>query len=132
MEGILKEELITPQTAKLAKEKGFNIQPDKYGCNYYTGEPHNKWKLLPLEKLSISWMEFPAPTQSLLQKWLKEVYNIYIDIRLHGEGYFFYLSQARSPFTVLFISEKYSDTYEEALEYALQEGLKLKYLTKQS
>ena len=65
---------------------------------------------------------------SYIQKYLREVHNIHVDIRtnaISGGNYFFYLSQTRAPFYTLFVSEKNSDTYEEALEYALKESLKL-------
>lgn len=68
----MKEELITLETAKLAKEKGFDVATEfGYGyvedgslSNYYTNEYH----------------ELKAPTQSLLQKWLREDKKIVVDV----------------------------------------------------
>lgn len=56
----MREEIITFETAKLAKEKGFNIPSLDY-----------------------------ATTQSLLQKWLREEHNINIIPPLYysGKGY---------------------------------------------
>ena len=65
---------------------------------------------------------------SYIQKWLREVHDIHIDIRTNtvsGGNYFFYLFQTRAPFYTLFVSEKNSDNYEKALECALKESLKL-------
>ena len=115
----MEDKLISFETAKLAKEKEFKYILD-YQI-YYNSIGY-------LNRLQHSEEDIPAPTQSLLQKWLREIHNIHIDIRtntISGGCYFFYLSQTRAPFYTLFISVKDSDTYEEALEYALKESLKL-------
>jgi predicted GTPase len=126
----MEEILINFETAKLAKEKGFNEKVyreyDKFGYLRCTSKSANV-VLGPYEELLKS-TEYSASTQSLLQKWLREVHKIHIDIRTNGASggcYFFYLFQTKVPFYTLFISEKNSDTYEEALEYALKESLKL-------
>jgi hypothetical protein len=119
----MQEKLISFETAKLAKEKEFGIQSDKYWCNYYSGEPVNKWKLLSSDKLSLNWMEFPAPTQSLLQKWLRETHKIYVlvDMGITRNYHWKYFTDIDS-----FVYPKGSfKTYEGALEAGLQEALKL-------
>ena len=76
----MEEQLISFETAKLAKEKGFNLEtyikldednPKNLNSNYNPKE-YQPWYL------DIS--------QSLLQKWLREVHNIHINIRY--EEYF--------------------------------------------
>jgi hypothetical protein len=126
----MKDDLISFETAKLAKEKGFDEKVyreyDKSGYLRCTSKSADV-VLGPYDELLKS-IEYPASTQSLLQKWLREECNINIDIRANavsGLYYFFYLSQTSDPFYTLFVSEKDSDTYEEALEYALKESLKL-------
>jgi hypothetical protein len=144
----MEEQLVSFETAKLAKEKGFDIETEYkfYNEKEISYKNYADWdireeggysivtvprKTGQLKKdLHIKFIEeeFPAPTQSLLQKWLREVHNIHIDIRtnaISGGNYFFYLSQTRAPFYTLFVSVKDSDNYEEALEYALKESLKL-------
>lgn len=76
----MEDQLISFETAKLAKSKGFEIATSKYWCNYYTGEPIFKWKLLPYSELSVNWMEFPAPSQTLLTRWLLENHNIKVTV----------------------------------------------------
>lgn len=122
----MEEKLVSFNTAKLAKEKGFDISTNKYWCNYYIDEPFNKWKLLPTEELSISFMEFAAPTQSLLQKWLREVHNIHLVIKPRFKG------DLNNPIVDYSYNGEKGDrnnifypTYEEALEVGLQEALKL-------
>ena len=69
------EEMISLETAILAKEKGFvyNTSP-----NYYSTRVHDMAMAVNLEDDK----HFPAPPQSMLQKWLREVHNIYIEIHL--------------------------------------------------
>ena len=136
---MMEDILISFETAKLAKEKGFNIDV----INYYTPEGYctdsNGYMTERLE--SSNWnngegsyptlsekVSCSAPSQSLLQKWLREVHNIHIDIRINAVSrgnYFFYLSKTKTPFYTLFVSEKNSDSYEEALEIGLINALKL-------
>ena len=119
----MEEKLVSFSTAKLAKEKGFDISTNKYWCNYYTDEPFNKWKLLPTEELSISSMEFAAPTQSLLQKWLREVHGIdvLVDKGFLCDNYSHEIYHKND----MFESEYIFKTFEKALEKGLYEGLKL-------
>ena len=64
----MKEQLISFSTAKLAKEKGF----DNYDVANYYREGIN----YALNNSGTSTIKevgnYPAPTQSLLQKWLRE------------------------------------------------------------
>jgi len=106
----MKEQLIEFETAKLADSKG-------------SGKVHwsNDESFIRSEK------EYKRPTQSLLQKWLREVYNI--DIFVLGTSnaidgvinnyYCEYFIGIKS------FETDSSKTYEEALEVGLQEALKL-------
>jgi hypothetical protein len=130
----MEEIKVTFETAKLAKEKGFDWEVntvfrlekldlfDEYDasfCNYNNSSRSTS-----------------CPTQSFLQKWLREVHNINVEPRN---------SSAFNPTTRVFtprkeykcfvnflnktyedfIETKYFCSYEEALEIGLQEGLKL-------
>ncbi len=129
----MKEQLITFETAKLAKEKGFDdvrtnhlpymLEGDGEGCigaSIYCKVYAN------------------CCTQSFLQKWLREVHNLYVesyhDLTSDGKSIQYYTSWG-------FLQQKDIDgnqnvngwydeynnykTYEEALEVGLQEALKL-------
>jgi len=105
------EELIAFETAKLAKEKGYeNIKIKKKGA----------WETFIADNV---------PTQSLLQRWLREKHGIFIvllpdsdngmfgyDILIKGDIH----TQANT-----FELDEVIGTYEEALEQGLLEGLKL-------
>lgn len=118
------------ETAELAKEKGFDYQckkgyiekgicieyPDK---NYYSNSD-----------LDTDWLKenythrFAAPTQSKLQKWLREK-NRHIEIGSH----LLHMSAFEKvrKWYVYFRDEKIDvphDTYEQALEIGLQKALK--------
>lgn len=128
------ENLITFDTAKLAKEKGFDI-PIQHTVNNI-----NQLYDIYNEEININssvvdnWNKFDsvisAPTQSLLQKWLREKHNISVLIehgRLENEsfGYFPRVFTEINKSSKMFKVFAYSNNYEEALEKGLQEALKL-------
>ena len=172
----MKEQLINFETAKLAKEKGFNAPtPFIYICSgrgkekthflqdffvFYksfldlhtttssnrndlkdverNGSWDNSITTFTLEDYHKSYNPFAddykvlAPTQSLLQKWLRDVHNIEIYVHkfkpngAYPKGYYcvsrpliHYSNEVKD---WIFTNFK---TYEEALEIGLQEGLKL-------
>jgi len=130
----MKEVLINFETANLAKEKGFTL--DRYidsACyllnkelfpsvfslqNYDCGVGRELTKFIY------------APTQSLLQKWLREKYDTHVQIvltEIQGEDiypYYFYLMGITNKILISNLSKQFQ-TYEEALEAGLQEALKL-------
>jgi len=127
----MEEQLISFETAKLAKEKGFNIATF-YGYNskgliqeYFThasyapGEPE-----IRLHEFLNIW-EYQAPTQFLLQKWLRTTHNHFITVikESHNE-YFCEEYDELLGGMVLFLVTDY-ETYEDALEAGLYEALKL-------
>ena len=131
----MEDTLINFETAKLAKDKGFNWKVslhyesngnrffDKVECNF------NNVELI-----------CSAPTQSLLQKWLREVHNInvesnylpnikkyrclFIPMTLKKPSEY---STPRTAFTsrLNYLGKENYNTYEKALEAGLQEALKL-------
>jgi len=127
----MKEQIINSETAKLAKKKGFKVPgryayalsiPDRYiDVNSCYGEA--------LDDVE-SGRYVEAPTQSLLQKWLREKHNLHITIMyLDCSLYFGYTIEDMS--TNSFLTEEVYgthvepfDLYEKALEEALRESLK--------
>ena len=125
----LKEKLISFETAKLAKEKGFDIETKGFynnGIFVNTGSEigqyhsfHNGRPKINDDKIC------SAPTQSLLQKWLREVHNVSIKI----DDYYTY-SRVRFDYNICELGSQEDnpvgvfETYEEALEIGLQEALK--------
>lgn len=129
----MQEILITFETAKLAKEKGFDVPtlnfyglPNKTLYVLKNGEPlnpqnHNNNELVGKNRAS-------APTQSLLQKWLREVHDIHVNPNHTytksnvSLGHNLSVESGKYKYIGKFI---YGNSYEEVLENGLQEALKL-------
>ena len=117
----LKEKLISFETAKLAKEKGFHISSRGEGMGkrvFINGELVNT--------IFSSKDHIHAPTQSLLQKWLREVHNVSIKIDDYYTN-----SRVRFDYNICELGSQEDnpvgvfETYEEALEIGLYQALKL-------
>ena len=106
------EELVTLETAKLLKEKGFLQR--KYFINVST--LHNCYKYLSV------------PPQSVVQRWLRETKDLHIEISYMYENYWIYDILTIPNHDLVGLSDRpiiRYNTYEEALESGLQEALKL-------
>ena len=128
---MIHEEICTYEVAKLAKEKGFDVQTfDWYD---YTGNYHKGFIPHELHECP-RYKEYYAPTQSLLQRWLREEkgIQIYIDSDLDfDDETFVYEWQIANKenfdnggFEIhRYNSEESHSTYELALEDALKYAL---------
>lgn len=121
----MKDTRINFETAKLAKEKGFDIKT-KY--SWYV--PDNSKPIIEKHKPDGLYY-LSCPTQSLLAKWLREEHNIYVSPR---ESYGFDGTTLEIVCTVngVFVNHNFKDkpinrfeNFEEAYEIGLQEALKL-------
>ena len=145
------EQLISFETAKLAKEKGFNEREhwfykvksendiELYGCTkkqlvgrkgyapiYHKVHDYHTNK----EKYNAKLYRCSAPTQSLLQKWLREKYKLHIYLfPLDNNKWGFENNSISINLDHIFINYMYEgkeyNSYEEALEFALLGALKL-------
>lgn len=123
--------LVSFETAKLAKEKGFPITEKGFyieGVFINRGFSKDFHKWYKDDSLIQS-----APTQSLLQRWLREEHNIHIGGEVRWNNfeneeiiYEFWIKDMREvkPSKRIF-TEPSCLSYEGALEKGLQEGLKL-------
>lgn len=77
------DKLISYQTAKLAKEKGFNEPSYVYQENggYIPNITNIEREIIEDARDKYTY----APTQSSLQKWLREEYNIDVNLSCYGE-----------------------------------------------
>ena len=136
-----KLELVSIETATLAREKGFDWEVS-YLHQLPDSMNHDgaRYKLLHrsgrLETNQISTMGLgyhpnhydgyvSLPSQSLLQKWLRDVHMIFVNpnydhIRNDGSSYVKYGVMTKSS-----NSKEGFDTYEQALEAGLLKALKL-------
>ena len=127
------EKLVELETAKLAKEKGFEWLTRNY-FGQINAEPFETHENSLDDYNSSRWDEkggewISRPTQSLLQKWLREVYNIDLDIyrNVLTENYRVnevYVDCKEINNLYDYTEEIEYKTYEEALEEGLIVGLK--------
>ena len=119
----MEEQLISFKTAKLAKDKGFNIH-----CRTAFSEDGGTWENEDFPYNSFNDNIF-APTQSLLQKWLRDEYGAYVEINCYTDSE--HVSDKTFKISLILIKqqsniESYAmGTYEEVLEAGLFEALKL-------
>jgi len=154
----MKEDLITFKTAKLAKEKGFEIPSARFYCTdgvirfhpfsiFHLDEDEvdeleedsilindGKFIVSLWEDRNLTIGNILAPTQSLLQKWLREGHNINVSVRHVIEDYYIcemtflssrYMFKDAHKIYLYSLIGTHFKTYEEALEKGLQEALKL-------
>lgn len=119
------EELVTLETAKMLKEKGFN----EYCKNVISD------KGLMMETIFRTSKDLPksfhsCPMQSIAQKWIRETKNLHISIIRNACGYGYDICKADNGTHItdgIFKGPNDGgqwDTYEEALEVGIQEALK--------
>lgn len=125
----MEDRLINLTTAILLKEKGFNIKcrffyTELNGLeefNNYTGNYSLKDTFYDKKNNSVY---YESPTQSLVQKWLREKHKLFICVKHKITG------DLENPIVEFTYNgnngewnNKYYDSYEEALENALIECL---------
>jgi hypothetical protein len=132
-----REQFIEPKTAELAKQAGFDWE-----CEYrYIAEPNHKEPLFVPKPLGNgSSHTSPAPTQSVLQRWLRETKNIHIQIMFDNSinvNKYYVIIKTKDNYLNVSIKDifhnflmsdnhiSYFDTFEDALEAAEQKCLTL-------
>lgn len=135
----ISETLISFETAVLAKEKGFNAEikcyfdTKKFGQNpvEFFGKLNANiltiWNTDLKQNIHAGYIS--CPSQSLLQKWIREIHNFHISINVglpHKSSIMYYSNvikfgrEHKSKYRSIFYK-----TYEEALEIGLQKALQL-------
>jgi hypothetical protein len=125
----MEEQLILFDTAKLAKEKGFNEKViNHYGSGYTPCLNDNGIFMDDVCNSEIDPYEFSAPTQSVLQRWLRDEHNIDVwsqpfvrNQSLPDESYSYFIYKDGD-----WVNDGCDCLdFEEALEKGLIESLKL-------
>lgn len=126
------EELVTLETAKMLKEKGFNwkcehlINLNKVITKYYIPQ-----SIVVCMEIDGELVEFLCPALYVAQKWLRETKNLHLSIIRNACGYSYDICKADNGTHIaegIFKGPNDGgewDTYEEALEAGIQEALKL-------
>ena len=133
----MKDQLISFETAKLLSHTDFNYRDCDDGYVILNGELSHDFAIDYANRKAI-----PAPTQSLLQRWLREKYNIHVNASVNFYnrkpiiGYYYSLDRFNKDNIhdgiiyddnqLALLGDKTGyETYEEALEAGLMESLKL-------
>lgn len=157
---MISKELITYKTAQLAKQAGFNLPTVRYFCgeestahfeelyhpehvlieedtlleywnNGWVVNKTNNSQCLGCKADNINYFETCSqPTQSLLQRWLREVNNCVVEVTSRKDYdnkivYTWDIYDTKISDEETTDEEPLFDTYELALEQALQEALTL-------
>jgi len=120
----MEEQLVSFDTAILAKEKGFDIptrlcysENDKYGLAL----PYNAGNNLYRNDGEY----YSAPTQSLLQRWLREKCDMWVTVLVDGITYSISIWGEHVPNEDEAFETKWFLTYEDALDFGLRHVLTL-------
>jgi len=112
-------QIVSFETAKLAKSKGFE-QKD-FPCYSDDKQVHTVGYFLSHSKKN----DYFAPTQSALQKWVREEAKIFIQPMYTKSGKHCVIIVDDCDNSIGDIFGEYFDTYEKALEAGLLESLNL-------
>ncbi len=120
------EQIISKETAILAKEKGFNI----IGNYYYNPDNGRLMESIWFTKdRKYHYGEIGCCAQSLLAKWLREIHNIHLTVKyISTSNTYMILIHAYDPYRACSLRIWKNYNYEQALEKGLKYALK--YLIK--
>ena len=119
----MQEELVTLETAKLLKEKGYN----EYSV-LVIGDNGKEAVVAFRTNSDLPEGVYSRPTQSFATKWLRESKNLHIEISYMYGDYWIYDILTIPRHDLVGLSDRpleHYKSYEEALEAGIQEALKL-------
>ena len=120
---MIEEQYVTFETAKLAKEKGFDESVRKY----FTPKGDNTF--INYFYLSTKYLHGIArPTQSLLARWLREKHDLSVEVYATASGFAWCVCAGHEGIPLVSpgdCDEDDPDTYEASKEIALQKALEL-------
>ena len=123
------EELVTLETAKLLKEKGFNWKCEHIiDCNKVITKYDFPQSMSCCTEIDDEPVEFLCPTLYIAQKWLRETKNLHIEIFYMRGDYWVYGILTIPEHDLARLSDRpiiHYKSYEEVLEAGIQEALKL-------
>ena len=125
------EQLISFETSKIAKEKGFNESV----IDWWEKDKHGSWREEYPESYDFGYgtyneydYKISRPTQSLLQKWLRDDHKLNISVDVENNKFSYFIARfgqvSLGKPTGWGETDEF-DSYEEALEKALVKALKL-------
>ena len=121
---MIEEQFVLFDTARMLKEAGFDVVIR----SHYT-QSGSRWETVVPESVEdrngIVW--FPRPTQALAARWLREGHGLFIEIFYRITGFNYEIIYTRTDDVAFTPHEPKINfiSYEECLEDALQEAIKL-------
>jgi hypothetical protein len=138
----MEDERITLETAKLAKEKGFHVALNASYTEYLVNKKDREypegggpfsmrkgevefntfWFCNDHPQMDYSnknYIMYAAPTQALLQRWLREKHSIHVEIYCNASGWGYILTKLNGTT----IKEIEDDVFFETAEIACEKGL---------
>lgn len=126
---VMTEELVTLETAKLLKEKGFVWKCEHIiGCNKVITKYDLPQSMSCCTEIDNESVEFLCPVLYIAQKWLRETKNLHIEITYMYGDYWTYDILTIPEHDLVGLSDRpiiHYKSYEEALEAGIEEALKL-------
>lgn len=123
------EELVTLETAKMLKKKGFNWKCEHtICCDNIIRRYDIPQSMSCCTEIDGELVEFLCPTLYVAQKWLRDTKCLHIEIGYMYGDYWLYDILTIPTHDLIGLEDRASvryNTYEEALEAGLQEALKL-------
>ena len=125
--GMIQEDYVSFETAKLLKEKGFD-EP----CECFYDTEHNDISIVN------GWMDtsnslleereflcYSAPTLQMAMKWLREVHSLWCEISWEGKGLwcmevFSLMDEEFIPDSIVHEIKSYEEACEAAIKYCLE------------
>lgn len=131
---MIRDEICTYEVAKLAEEKWFpqHITEEAYIVDNYGEDDYNIGDRVPIPLIPDYMDDIAAPTQSLLQRWLREEKGLCVSVEayptlaLMGNVCFAWVIKSNSDGSFiesndpLFAFSTYELALEDALKYALE------------
>ena len=110
---MIKEQLVSFEVAQLLKAKEFNvIVTDSYRAN---GQLRGEFKFC----------NYPAPTQQMAMRWLREKHDIKIEILITGNAWFYNIvTKGINGVNKIPSPAGFTYSYEDAVEAAIKYSLK--------
>lgn len=125
----MQEELVTLETAKLLREKGFDWKCERtISCDKIVRRYDLPQDISCCTEIDGELVEFLCPTLYVAQKWLRETKNLHIEISYMYGDYWIYDILTIPRHDLVGLSDRpleHYKSYEEALEAGIQEALKL-------
>ena len=104
-----KEQRVNLETAKLAKEKGFDWETNAF-------KP-----IIPGETETV----YLLPTQALLNKWLREVHQLHVHSEFKSGSWYCSVVHFKKGEQWYISAGKIVNSYEESMEIGLEQALRM-------